>query len=125
MRDDLSYAEHAATSSAELSLVGWGPRADRSPLASPGQPGSLEISQQDAGMVRLAWKKPRDGGKPAFYKAEVRTVDPPGDWTLKGTATSTKMELAGLNRAVQLEFRIIAENSAGSGPPGNTASAVL
>ena len=73
MKDDISYAEHTVTSPAELSLIGWGPRAEPTPLDPPGQPGSLAIPQQDAGKVRLTWNKPQSGGKLAFYKVEMRT----------------------------------------------------
>ena len=125
MKDDISYAEHAVTTPAELSLIGWGPRAESSPLTPPGQPGSLEIPEQDAGKVQLHWKKPQDGGRPAFYKAEVRTANSAEAWILKAATTSTTAELTGLECGVQLEFRIIAENSAGLGTPSNTVSAVL
>ena len=125
MKDDISYSEHTATSPAELSLIGWGPRAEPSPLAPPGQPGSLAIPEQDAGKVQLAWNKPQSGGKPSFYRVEMRTVDPTGDWVLKGAGISTTAHLTGLERGVGLEFRIIAENSAGSGSPSNTVTAVL
>jgi hypothetical protein len=73
--------------------------------------------------VRLTWKKPRNGGKPAFYRVEMRTVDLTGDWVLKGAGISITAELTGLERGVGLEFRIIAENSAGSGSPINTVTA--
>ncbi|WP_446008161.1 fibronectin type III domain-containing protein [Candidatus Electrothrix sp.] len=125
MKDDISYAKHAVTSPAELSLIGWGPRAEPSPLAPPGQPGSLAIPEQDAGKVQLTWNKPQSGGKPAFYRVEMRTVDPAGDWILKGAGISTTAELTGLECGVALEFRIIAENSAGTGSPSNTVTAVL
>jgi hypothetical protein len=125
MKDEISYAEFTVTSQADLSLIGWGSRAESTPLDPPGQPGSLDIPKQGTDEVKLTWKKPKTGGKQAFYKAKVRTVDPAGDWTLKGTSTSTKVELTDLARGVELEFRIIAENSAGAGTPSNTVSVVL
>ncbi|MCI5148925.1 MAG: fibronectin type III domain-containing protein [Candidatus Electrothrix sp. MAN1_4] len=125
MKDDITYAEFTAKTPADLALIGWGPRAEPTSLATPGQPGSLEMPKQGAGLVKLTWNKPKSGGKPAFYKAEIRTVDPAGKWTLKGTSTSTEVELLDLQRGVELEFRIIAENSTGVGEPSNSVTAVL
>lgn len=125
MKDGISYAEFTATSPAELGLIGWGPRAEPTPLAVPGQPLVLEIVRQDADSLELDWKKPRTGGKTAFYRAEMRTVNPAGEWTLKETATSTKIDLTGIPGGTQLEFRIVAENAAGRGIPSNTVTAVL
>jgi hypothetical protein len=125
MKDGIAYAEFTVTSPAELGLIGWGPRAEPTPLAPPGQPLVLEIARQDADSLELDWKKPRTGGKAAFYRAEMRTVNPAGEWALKGTATSTKVELTDLPGGTQLEFRIIAENAAGTGLPSNTVAVVL
>ncbi|WP_417913251.1 fibronectin type III domain-containing protein [Candidatus Electronema sp. TJ] len=125
MKNNVSYAEFTARTPADLSLIGWGPRAEPTPLAPPGQPGSLDIPRQSAGQAQLVWEKPTSGGRPAFYKAEARTVNPAGAWQLKGTSTSLKIELTDLVRNVELEFRVIAENAAGAGTPSNTVTAVL
>jgi hypothetical protein len=125
MKSDIAYAEFTAENPSDLSLIGWGPRAEPTPLAPPGQPGSLDIPKQGAGWVRLSWEKPKTGGRPAFYKAEARTLDPAGGWKLKGTSTSLEIELTGLAKGVETEFRIIAENNAGEGTPSNTVTAVL
>ena len=125
MKHDISYAEFTATSPAELGLIGWGPRAEPTPLVVPGQPLVLEIAHQSADALALDWKKPRTGGKVAYYRAEMRTANPIGEWTLQGTATTTKIELISLPRETALEFRIIAENAAGIGLPSNTVTAVL
>lgn len=125
MKNGIAYAEFTVKTPAELSLIGWGPKADPTPLTPPGQPLVLEIAHQDAESLELDWKKPRTGGKAAFYRAEMRTVNPAGEWTLKGTATSTKIELTDLPHGTQMEFRIIAENAAGQGMPSNTVTAVV
>ncbi len=125
MKDNISYAEFTAKSPADLGLIGWGPRAEPEPLALPGQPLALQIAKEDAGGVRLDWKKPKTGGKVAFYRAEMRTVVPVSEWALKGTATSTKIELIDIPHGVQIEFRIISENATGEGLPSNTVTAVL
>jgi hypothetical protein len=125
MKHDISYAEFTAKTPSELGLIGWGPRAEPEPLALPGQPLVLEIAQQDADGLALDWKKPRTGGKVAFYRAEMRTMNPAGAWELQGTATTTKIELINLPRETALEFRVIAENAAGIGLPSNTVAAVL
>lgn len=125
MKHDISYAEFTAKSPAELGLIGWGPRAEPEPLDAPGQPLVLEIVRQDADSVELDWKKPRTGGKVAYYRAEMRTMNPTGEWELQGTATTTKIELINLPHGAALEFRVIAENAAGQGLPSNTVAAVL
>ena len=125
MKNGIAYAEFTAKTPADLSLIGWGPRAEPEPLASPGQPFSLEITQQSAAGLKLDWKKPKTGGKPAFYLVEARTLAPVGEWTLKSTATSTKVELTDLPHGTQLEFRVIAGNAAGKGEPSSIVTAVL
>ena len=125
MKNDISYAEFTARTPADLGLIGWGPRAEPTPLAPPGQPGSLDIPRQGAGQAQLMWEKPKSGGRPAFYKVEARTVDPAGAWKLKGVSTSLEIELTDLARNVETEFRVIAENAAGAGTPSNTVTAVL
>ena len=125
MKHNISYAEYTAKTPAELGLIGWGPRAEPEPLAVPGQPLVLEIAHQEADSLGLDWKKPRTGGKVAYYRAEMRTMNPAGEWELQGTATSTKIELINLPPGATLEFRIIAENAAGCGLPSNTVAAVL
>ena len=125
MKDDIVYAEYTATTPAELGLIGWGPKAEPTPLAIPGQPLDLQMLHQSEDGVQLDWHKPNSGGRPAFYRIEVRTVDPVGAWTLKETVTKTKVELTGLTRGTALEFRVIAENDTGRGTASNTVTAVL
>jgi hypothetical protein len=125
MKHDISYAEYTAKTPAELGLIGWEPRAEPEPLAVPGQPLVLEIAHQEADSLGLDWKKPRTGGKVAYYRAEMRTMNPAGEWELQGTATTTKVELINLPPSAALEFRVIAENAAGQGLPSNTVTAVL
>lgn len=125
MKNDIVYAEITVQTPAELGLIGWGPRAEPTPLALPSQPLGLKIANQDADGLKLDWKKPKSGGKVAFYRVEMRTVDPAAGWALKGTATTTKIELLNLPPGTALEFRIIAENAAGEGMPSNTVTATL
>ena len=128
MKDDIVYAEYTAATPADLGLIGWGPKAEPTPLAVPGQPADLRIPQQSEDSVQLSWHKPGSGGRPAFYRIELRTVDPVGAWTLKETVTKTKAELTGFTgfaRGTSLEFRVIAENDAGRGTASNTVTAVL
>jgi hypothetical protein len=125
MKHDISYAEYTAKTPAELGLIGWGPKAEPEPLAAPGQPLVLEIAHQEADSLELDWKKPRTGGKVAYYRAEMRKMNPTGEWELQGTATTTKIELVNLPPGAALEFRVIAENAAGTGLPSNTVAVVL
>jgi hypothetical protein len=125
MRAVLRYAEDAVShNDAKLTALGWGARAARTPLQAPGQSGSLEAPYQAEGRITLRWAKPGDGGAVAAYRIERRQV-PDGDWTIVDMSVEREATLVGQPRRTDWEYRVIAINKAGEGPPSNTVAAVL
>ena len=107
----------------ELASIGWGvPGA--ATKQSPGQPRALEIINQTETSIFLDWKNPTDGGRVASYRAERREL-PAGSWETCGATNQTEILLTGQPRGKDLEYRIIAFNTNGDSPPGNTVAAVL
>ena len=125
MRAVLRYAEDTVNySDPDLSLLGWGGRAESVALAPPGQARTLEIVGQGEGWVSIDWKSPSDGGKVASYKIE-RRERPAGDWMLTSLALVSEAMLNNQERGKDWEYRVIAVNKAGEGVASNTVDAVV
>lgn len=125
MKSDLRYAENTVGfDDDKLKLIGWGGRAAASALTPPGQARLLEAPRQGEGWVFLDWKAPVDGGKPAAYRV-MRRERPAGSWEDVATAVVTEATLVEQPRTLELEYRIIAVNTAGEGEASNTAMCVL
>lgn len=123
MKADLRYAENTVDfDDDKLKLIGWAGKKAKTPLAPPGQVRLLEAPKQGAGWVYLDWKAPADGGKPKAYKLQRRSG---GNWDNTATAVITEATLVDQPEKTQLEYRIIAVNKAGEGPPSNVITAVL
>jgi len=150
LKTDLRYAENTVKfDDDKLKLLGWSGRRARHSQKIPGQPRSLDAPKQGEGWLYLDWKKPTDGGKTAAYKIQRRPGSIGGNkassggtasgggkiassggdissgWNDIATAMETEITLENQPRGVELEYRIIAINKAGSSPPSNTEMAVL
>lgn len=125
MRADLRYAEDAVSrNDGKLTALGWGAKAAPTPLEAPGQSGALEALHQGEDWIGLRWIKPQDGGAIAAYRIE-RRERPDSAWMIVGMAVECEATLTGQKRGIDWEYRIIAINKAGEGPPSNTVTAVL
>ena len=125
MKKDLHYAEDAVNDNdAELAALGWSGKAAPTPLQVPGQPRTLEAPKEGPGWLQLDWKKPADGGRPAFYRIERREASG-GDWTMVGTALESEITLNNQERGREWAYRVVAINKAGESEPSNTVEAVL
>lgn len=121
----LNYAEDAVHGNdAKLAALGWGGRAEPTPLQVPGQPRSLEAVKEGPGWLVLDWKKSKDGGKAAFYRVERREASG-GEWTMVGTALDAEITLNNQKRGKEFEYRVIAVNKAGESAASNVVQAVL
>jgi len=87
----------------------------------PGKPGTPDVSDLTSESAVLEWKAPdSDGGSPITnYVVEMKTS---GDtkWKVvsgKDKITSLTYTVKGIKTDKDVEFRIIAENKAGPGPP--------
>ena len=125
MKSDLRYAETTVRfNDAKLKLIGWAAPKKRSKLKAPGQVRSLDAPFQGEGNVVLDWKAPVGGGRVAAYKIE-RRAQPEGEWADVAVAMKTEIDLKGQERGKQWEYRVIALNKTGEGPPSNTIPVVL
>jgi len=116
----------------KLELIGWGKKAPAQPANPPNQPRALEAIMQGPGTVYLDWKTPIIGGKGGPVRTYViyRREQPQGggafgSWEQAGMALETHTLLSNQSQRRQIEYRIIAVNSAGVSVPSNTAAVVL
>ncbi len=116
----------------KLELIGWGKKTPAQPSNPPNQPRALEAIMQGPGTVFLDWKSPIIGGKGGPVRAYIiyRREQPQaggafGNWEQAGMALETQALLTNESQRRQIEYRIIAVNSAGISVPSNTAAVVL
>lgn len=138
---NLAIATHGVDSP-NLTLIGWGPRA-AAQSNIPGQPRNLEAIVQGPGSLFLDWKAPAPGGSVGgggeegsapgavgYYRVERRKRTLAGaqmeDWgAWQATTTDSEINLPGLDRGVEYDFRILAVNSTGASIPSNVVTVVL
>lgn len=127
---NLAIATHGVNSP-KLLLIGWGPIGEGQSVV-PGQPRTLEAVVQGPGDCFLDWKNPAPGGggEVDFYRVERRKRTLQGqqteDWgAWQVTTTVSEINLSGLDRGVEYDFRVIAVNSAGDSAPSNVVTVVL
>lgn len=124
MKTDLRYAENTTRrDDGKLQLLGWGAPRSRTPTGIPGQVRTLEVIREGKDWVFLDWKPPVDGGEVTAYKVQRRKREG-GDWTDVGMAIESEITLDGQESGVEFEYRVLAANRAGEGPPSNIVRAV-
>lgn len=123
-RNDIDYGVLIAQGDeAILQEIGWGNRAAPIALQPPGQCRAFEIIGQGDGWVRLDWKEPKDGGKPAAYK--VQRSEDGTNFADAATAVESEAALFNQPKGKNLIYQVVAINKAGEGLPSNTVSIVL
>jgi hypothetical protein len=121
---NLRYAEITARKEPEkLAGLGWGPRRDKSPLAPPGEVRDINIDSQGDTWLILSWHPPVNGGLTAAYHIERKQGT--GAWEAAATSATTEKSVTDQPRGVELSYRVIAVNKAGSGAPSGVVTAVL
>jgi hypothetical protein len=124
LKADLKYAEIAVRDDPEkLNALGWRARRDGSPLQPPGETRDISIVSEGDTWVILRWKPPVDGGAPGFYRIQRQREGRP--WEDAGTSTATEQLMSNQPRGVELHYRVIAVNKAGTGQPSATVTVVL
>ena len=124
MRANLRYAEVMARRHPQkLVSLGWGKRRPRTPLQPPGEVRDIAIRNEGDTWLLLGWEAPVDGGAVAVYQVQRRK--PGGSWEDVATSMDPIELLREQPRGVDLEFRVVALNRAGAGPPSATVTAVL
>ncbi len=130
MKNDLKLSEVDVVDDPEkLAEIGWGPRQQPQPIVAPGQPENFRPTAEGPGNVWLGWEKPASGGTVRNYIIERRQQPAGGGefgaWEVVGSALNIEINLIDQPRGLQLEYRAIATNIAGSSLPSNTAAVVL
>ena len=94
----------------------------------PGVPGHLRVTPHDAGALDLYWEAPAsDGGSPVTgYRLQWKETT--GDWEVFGdvseeTVAGTTLLVGGLTGGSEYDFRVIATNLVGHGPPSSQVTA--
>ena len=114
----------------QLKHIGWTEERYGKAVRKPSQPRALEATPRGPGVVELDWKAPAPGnGGPVRSYVILRRQHLPGkqfsNWTQEGMALNPEITLTNQPRFVQLEYRIIAVNTAGNSVPSNTAAVAL
>jgi len=131
MKNDLKLAEVDTSSDPEkLAQIGWGPKADPTPIIPPNQPTNLTPLAEGTGTLTLKWDKPSNGstgGAVRNYLIQRRDKNNGefGSWTLIDTRYETELQLAAQPQGISMEYRVIASNAAGESNPTNVATVVL
>nr|VFJ59334.1 MAG: Fibronectin type III domain-containing protein [Candidatus Kentron sp. DK] len=125
IRNNLRYAEHTVDfNDAKLKSIGWGGRAEKTPLAAPGQPMELMIVEEGDDWISLKWKRPVTGGKVAGYKVLYRER-PETKWKVADMAMTTEATLRDQPRGKEIEYGVIAVNKTGEGQMSSIVMVVL
>ena len=97
----------------------------KNPFEKPGAPGQPQIADITADQATISWTKPSDdGGSPITnYKIEMRTVGA-YRWDLVNPlekCKGTRYTVSNLLEETDYEFRVSAENKAGTGQPSQAS----
>jgi len=131
MKNDLKLSEvDTADDPEKLAQIGWGPKADPTPIIPPNQPTNLTPLAEGTGTLTLKWDKPSNGstgGAVRNYLIQRRDKNNGefGSWTLIDTRYETELQLAAQPQGISMEYRVVASNSAGESNPSNVATVVL
>ena len=114
----------------QLEYIGWAPKAAPTPQPVPGDPRAFVCTKQKGDSVQFDWKAPEagSGGPVRSYVIERREYPqsgPPSDWHQAAISIATEALLTAQPRGVQLEYQVVAINSAGAGNPSAIQAVVL
>ena len=107
----------------QLVQLGWAARRPRTPLKPPGEVRNIAMRDEGDTWVFLTWEAPGEGGEVAVYR--IQRQEPRGDWEDVATSIDRLELLRDQPRGVELDFRVLAMNRAGTGGPSATVKAVL
>jgi len=125
VKADLKYAEFVARKTPEkLAGFGWAARRSRVAQPAPGEVRDIQMGKQGDTWLTLSWNPPVDGGIPSAYQIQ-RSQGTTGIWEEAGTSAATEHVLTNQPRGVQLSYRVMAVNKAGTDNPSGVVQAVL
>jgi hypothetical protein len=111
----------------KLKEIGWGPRTQPQPAQLPNQPTDLQLIAKEDKKVKLQWERPADNQPVRNYVIGRRQANGEGisNWSMLQICYDTQITLRNQPLGIQLEYRIRAANTAGTGPFSNTISVIL
>jgi len=125
IKNNLRYAENTVYfNDAKLKSIGWGGRAEKTPLAAPGESTGLMIAEQGDDWITLKWKRPATGGKVASYKVLYRER-PETKWKTADVAMTLGITLRDQPRGKEIEYGVVGVNKAGEGRISSIVMVVL
>jgi chitinase len=90
---------------------------------APGQVTGLNVTARTANSVSLSWTAPSDGGAVLTYAVQFSAQNANAFATAASSGPGTSTTVAGLIPFSTYDFRVIAANAAGFGPPSDLATA--
>ena len=125
MRDILRYCEITVNyDDDKLKLIGWGGRADPTPLEKPHQCTNFHATQEGAGWIEFAWEAPKKGGKVGSYRILSREHGA-NAWIIAEASFETSARLENQPQGKSMDYCVVASNKAGQSPESNIVTAVL
>jgi hypothetical protein len=129
MKNDLKVSEvDVAADPEKLYEIGWGPKAQPTPIPAPGSPTELHPIAESREAISFVWKAPLDGGLVRNYIVERRQQNQDGTfgaWLVVQTSYNTEVSLIEQPDSFHLEYRVKASNISGESMPSNTVSVTL
>jgi hypothetical protein len=132
MKQDLRYAENTVgEDDAKLGLIGWSGRKTPEALTPPEPPSNLHPTMEGPGTITLVWTKPVSGIGGAVKSYIVERRDQPqgggtfSEWVQQSFSLEPEIILSSQPTGVQLEYRVISLNPAGTSEASNSTGAVL
>ena len=125
---NIAYAVHVTHDERELNLIGWSNRSAPTPTPPPEQPVALDSPRHGDGTVYLTWNAASSGGKVQVFRIqrrEIHTDGPDTEWMICELSLSTEYTLTNQPKGIMLEYRVIAENLAGTSGPSNVVSLTM
>jgi len=125
MRDNLRYCEISVNyDDDKLKLIGWGGRADPTPLKKPHQCTNFHATEEGAGWIAFAWEAPQKGGKVGSYRILSREHSA-NAWNLAEASFETSARLENQPQGKSMDYCVVAANKAGQSAESNIVTAVL
>lgn len=86
----------------------------------------MQVDSVSDDSVALSWHAPEDDGGSYVTNYVIEKLDPDtGKWVKAGTSRFARCNLENLIPNKQYQFRVIAENVFGQGPPSEPTKTVL
>ena len=133
MKEDLKISEVDTDSDPEeLAYIGWGTKNPKTPIEAPSQPGNLIAIFNGSSQLTLKWDKSAIEKDKPVYNYIIQRRDKAegqdqafGGWFMVDMCYDNQASFIGQPANLEMEYRVIATNSAGQSPESNSVAVVL